>query len=104
MSNNNNHYRQEGNNSWDGVERRARDGINREMVASVVHAILETQNPLTEEERQWVRLAIQREAQSIKLRQAVIEKTLGGLVWAALLGIGALLVSYLKSRGIDLSK
>jgi len=41
---------------------------------------------LTEEEQQWVRMAIQREAQSIKLRQAVIEKTLAGLVWMAISG------------------
>lgn len=54
---------------------------------------------LTEEEQQWVRLAIQKEAQSIKLRQAVIEKTLSGLVWSALLGLGYIIVDFLKNHG-----
>lgn len=40
---------------------------------------------LADEEQQWVRLAIQKEAQSIKLRQAVIEKTISGLVWSAVI-------------------
>jgi hypothetical protein len=38
---------------------------------------------LTEEEHQWVRLAIKKEAQSIEFRQAVISKTLSGLIWMA---------------------
>jgi hypothetical protein len=57
----------------------------------------------TEEEQRWVRLAIKREAQSIALRQAIIEKTLTGLIWSAVAGLGALvwtLVSeYAKSHG-----
>lgn len=54
---------------------------------------------LTEEEHQWVRLAIQREGQSIKLRQAIIEKTLTGLIWAAIVGLGVILLDYLKAHG-----
>ena len=41
---------------------------------------------MSDDERTWVRLAIQREAQSIKLRQAVIEKTLTALLWVILSG------------------
>ena len=46
---------------------------------------------LTNEEHEYLRLAIKRQAQSIQLRQAVIEKTLAGLIWASVAGIGKLL-------------
>ena len=54
---------------------------------------------LTTEERQWVKLAIQSEAQSIQMRKAIIEKTLAGLVWAAIVAIGYLLIDYAKNHG-----
>ena len=54
---------------------------------AVREAVLE--HALSAEERQWVRLAIQSEAQSIKLRQAIIEKTTTALVWAVIVGFGA---------------
>ena len=38
---------------------------------------------LSEEEHQWVKMAIKKEAQSIEFRQAVISKTTAGLVWMA---------------------
>ena len=57
---------------------------------------------LTEEEQRWVRMAIQREAQSIELRRAIIEKSLGSLVWSAIAGLGYLLLDYLKNRGVQL--
>lgn len=69
----------------------------------VVRAVQDTVDPLSEDERRWVRLAIQREAQSIKLRQAIIEKTLSGLVWAALIAVGVVVFEYLKSHGFDLT-
>lgn len=55
---------------------------------------------LSEDEQQWVRLAIKKEAQSIKLRQAVIEKTLAGLAWAGLAGLGYILLDFLKNHGL----
>ena len=58
-----------------------------------------TSNPLTDEERSWVRLAIKKEAQSIAFRQAVIEKSLGGLVWAAIAFIGYLGMQFLQAKG-----
>ena len=54
---------------------------------------------LSDEELQWVRLAIKREAQSIELRQAVIEKTLAGLLWSLLVGFGYLLIDFAKNHG-----
>lgn len=50
-------------------------------------------------EHHWVRLAIKREAQSIALRQAIIEKSLAGLVWSAIVGFGVILFEYLKAHG-----
>ena len=57
-------------------------------------------NQLTDEERQWVRLAIEAEARKIKFRDAVIEKTVTGLVWMALVGIGYLIVDFLRNHGL----
>lgn len=54
---------------------------------------------LTDEEVSYVRLAIQREAQSIKLRQAIIEKTFIGLVWAGIGFLGLVLLEYIKAHG-----
>jgi len=72
-----------------------------QFVADVAAAIaaVETVPALTEEEQKWVRLAIQKEAQSIRLRQAVIEKTLAGLAWSGLVGLGYVFLDFLKSHG-----
>jgi len=53
----------------------------------------------SEEERQWAKLAIQKEAQSIKLRQAIIEKSLTGLIWAGIAGIGYMLREWATNHG-----
>lgn len=60
------------------------------------------QEELTDEERQWVRLAIAAEARKIKFRDAVIEKSLAGLVWTGLCGIGYVFVDFLKNHGLRL--
>jgi len=72
-----------------------------EFVADVASAIKASEPipVLTEEEQQWVRLAIQKEAQSIKLRQAVIEKTLAGLVWSAIVWLGVVFLDFAKNHG-----
>lgn len=57
---------------------------------------------LSDDELQWVRLAIQREAQSIRLRQAIIEKTITSLIWSAVVGAGVVLLDYLRSHGLKL--
>lgn len=54
---------------------------------------------LSQEEHEWVKLAIQRESQSIKLRQAIIEKTLVGLVWMMVVGIGVVFLEFLRAHG-----
>lgn len=54
---------------------------------------------ISPEQLQWVNLAIQKEAQSIKLRQAIIEKTLGGLVWAGIIFVGYALLGWATQHG-----
>lgn len=72
-----------------------------EFIADVAAAVQHSGHaPLTGDEQRWVRLAIQREAQSIDLRRAIIEKTLAGLAWAAIVGIGAVLLEYLRAHGL----
>lgn len=71
-----------------------------EFIADVAAAIKVAEPVLSEEEQQWVRLAIKKEAQSIALRQAVIEKTLGGLAWSMIAGLGYLVLDFLKTHGV----
>ena len=54
---------------------------------------------LTPDEHTWVKLAIKKEAQSINLRQAIIEKTLAGLVWMAILALGIMLKEWAGNHG-----
>ena len=54
---------------------------------------------LTEEEQRWVKMAIQKEAQSIELRKAIIEKTLSGLAWSAVVGLGYMVLGWATSHG-----
>jgi len=72
-------------------------------VSDIVRALQESQPAaLNEEELRWVRLAIQVEAQRIRVRQAIIEKTLTGLVWMALVAVGYVLLDYFQARGLNL--
>ena len=83
-----------------GLERRI-DETQGQLAGSIAAAVAQAMDGrmLSDDERQWVRLAIQREAQSIKLRQAVIEKTLTGLIWAGLVGAGLIFTEWLRAHG-----
>lgn len=69
-----------------------------ELISEIVSALPRPQ--LSDEELQYVKMAIKRESQKIEFRNAVIEKTISGLVWAGLVGLGAVIVDFLKSHGI----
>ncbi|MBT9495384.1 MAG: hypothetical protein IV107_24185 [Paucibacter sp.] len=69
------------------------------LIAEVVAAIQPRPASLSDDEQRWVRMAIQREAQSYRLRQAIIEKTLSGLVWAAIVAVGLMVLDYAKNHG-----
>lgn len=69
-----------------------------QLVKDITEAVSLT-TPLTDDEQRWVRMAIRKEAQSIDLRNAIIEKTLVGLAWLLVLGLGALVVDFAKNHG-----
>ena len=72
-----------------------------EFIADIAAAIRELAAPtmLSDDEQRWVRMAIKREAQISEFRKAIIEKTLGGLLWAAVVGIGYFVLDFLKTHG-----
>jgi len=89
--------------SYHGPERRSNTRDQATLVAEIIKAVQESQPAsLNEEELRWVRLAIQVEAQRLRLRQAIIEKTLAGLVWMALIAAGYILLDYFQARGLNL--
>ena len=71
-----------------------------EFIADVAAAIRAVPATLSDDEQRWVRMAIQKEAQSFELRKAIIEKTLTGLVWAFLVGVGYVVVDFFKNHGL----
>lgn len=72
-----------------------------ELISAIASAVRQraTDTQLTDDEQRWVRMAIKKEAQSIALRQAIIEKSLAGLVWAAIVGIGAMFLQWATAHG-----
>lgn len=75
-----------------------------QLIADLVAAIKYTsKEELTDEERQWVRLAIEAEARKIRFRDAVIEKSLAVLVWSGILGAGYIFLDFLKNHGLKLT-
>lgn len=68
-----------------------------ELIKQAVNQSIES-HPLSSEEIQWVRLAIQAEAQRAELRKAIINKTLAGLVWIGIVAAGGWVVDYVASH------
>jgi len=74
------------------------------LIAEIAAAVQSVKrHELSEEELQWVRLAISAEARKIRFRDAVIEKSITGLVWAGIVGIGYILLDFLKNHGLNVS-
>ena len=70
-----------------------RETITQAVKDAMPHALL------TDEEHRYVQAAIKREAQKIAFRQSVIDKTLTGLVWALVVGLGVMAKEYLVAHG-----
>ena len=89
----------EDHQTYGGTERRS--GTHEHLVNSIITALKVHYQPpcLTEEEQQWVRLAIEDQKDRAKMRKAIIEKSLAGLVWSALVGFGYMFIDYLKAHG-----
>lgn len=76
-----------------GAEERRLDRTIDEMPALVKDAVLEAlrQVPqMSPEEHEYLKIATKAAAQRYKLRQAVIEKTLAGLIWAGIAAMGVI--------------
>jgi len=72
-----------------------------EFAAEIAAAIRirSTDTGLSDEEQRWVRLAIQAEVQRIEFRRTVIEKTLLGLIWAGVVGLGYIFLGWATQHG-----
>jgi len=55
--------------------------------------------PLSDEEVQWVRLAIQKQIESAAFRKAIITKSLGGVAWLLLAGLGYIILDWAEAHG-----
>jgi hypothetical protein len=77
------------------------DGLSKEdlvvLLKQIVKEAVES-HPLSDEEVQWVRMAIQAEAKRAAFRQAVIEKTFLGLMSSALIAIAMYSIEFFKSH------
>lgn len=65
----------------------------REVVAEAVEA-----HPLSDEEVQWVRMAIKAEADRAALRKAIIEKSLASLFWLCVVAASGKVVEYFAAH------
>ena len=72
------------------------DQTRLELIQLVKTAVSEAvdAHPLSPDEVHWVRMAIQAEAERAALRKAIIEKSLAGLAWMALSGIGVWAIGF----------
>jgi len=77
------------------------NGIDKaELIILLKEVISEAveQHPLSDDEVQWVRMAIQAEAKRAAFRQAVIDKTFIGLMSSAAIGLVMYGVEFFKNH------
>ena len=76
------------------------DKTRLELIQLVKHAVSEAveAHPLSPEEVHWVRMAIEAQAERAELRKAIINKTLAGLIWIAIVAIGGWFADYFMSH------
>ena len=67
------------------------------LVTTAVESVV-VNNRLSPEEIHWVLMAIQAEAERASLRKAIIEKSLAGLMWIAIVAAGGWLVDFVTSH------
>ena len=78
---------------------------DRALLVSELTSVLRerrAENILSPEELAWVKNAIKAQNDMEKLRKAIIEKTLAGLVWAAIIGVAYLFVDFLRNHGLKI--
>ena len=72
------------------------------LISDLLVALKSSDTCLDMEEQQWVRNAIKAQSDMERLRKAIIEKTLAGLIWAAILGLGYLIVDFFRNHGLKI--
>ena len=72
------------------------------LISDLLIALKSSDTCLDREEQQWVRNAIKAQNDMERLRKAIIEKTLAGLIWAAILGVGYLFVDFFRNHGLKI--
>jgi len=72
------------------------------LISDLLVALKSSDTCLDMEEQQWVKNAIKAQNDMEQLRKAIIEKTLAGLIWAAVLGLGYLFVDFLRNHGLKI--
>ena len=72
------------------------------LISDLLVALKSSDTCLNPEEQQWVRNAIKAQNDMERLRKAIIEKTLAGLIWAAILGLGYLIVDFFRNHGLKI--
>lgn len=75
------------------MDKRELTELLREIVSEAVES-----HPLSDEEVQWVRMAIKAEADRAALRKAIIEKSLASLFWLCIVGAGSWVADYVASH------
>ena len=68
-----------------------------ELLRQIVSEAVES-HPLTDDEVQWVRMAIKAEADRAALRKAIIEKSLTSLIWIAIVAAGGWIADYVVAH------
>lgn len=79
--------------SLNGFDKEELKSLLKEVISEAVES-----HPLSDQEIQWVRMAIANEAKKAAFRQAVIEKTFIGLVSSGLLGVFYYGVEFFKNH------
>ena len=67
------------------------------LLRQVVSEAVES-HPLSDEEVQWVRMAIKAESERAALRKAIIEKSLASLFWLCIVGAGSWIADYIVAH------
>lgn len=76
-----------------GIDKEELVVLLKEVIAEAVES-----HPLSDEEVQWVRMAIQAEAKRAAFRQAVIEKTFLGLLSSAGIAVVMYAIEFFKAH------
>ena len=71
----------------------------KELILEIITAFAAHAPVLTDEEQRWVQMAIKKEVQSIAFRNAVIEKSIIGLLAMFGAGVFYVFVDFLKNHG-----